>query len=195
MKKNHILRIVDEHRLDKISKEQYKNLITIPTFGKDSVAYNYNYSAQITPNLAKQVVVAAQAINNGGEPVDGGLKSFPDEVLSYNYLNGGVTDRFVDIYSRPEVDKDDNKEDIWSGKYQKLFDHLNKVYSLKFEDDTVNTSLDFTKAYIDRQQIRKNFIPSKSATILMPLSLTIRLDGISGIRPYNAFKILIIGYL
>ena len=63
------------------------------------------------------------------------------------------------------------------------------MYRLKFENDNVFTSLNFTKAYIDRQQIRKNFIPSKSATILMPLALTIRLDGITGIRPYNAFKI------
>ena len=186
-KNNHVLRVVDEHRLKSFNNTN--DLITIPVFGKNSVALNYNYSAQITNNLAKQVVIAAQAINNEGQDTNGGLKAFPDEVLSYNYLNGGVTDRFVDIYSRAEVVKDEKIEDIWIGKYQKLFDHITDVYRFKFEDDNVFNSLNFTKAYIDRQQIRKNFVPSKAATILMPLSLTIRLDGITGIRPYNAFKI------
>ena len=186
-KNNHVLRVVDEHRLKSFNNTD--DLITIPVFGKNSVALNYNYSAQISNNLAKQVVVAAQAINNEGQDTNGGLKAFPDEVLSYNYLNGGVTDRFVDLYNRAEVVKDEVIEDIWIGKYQKLFDHITDIYRLKFENDNVFTSLNFTKAYIDRQQIRKNFIPSKSATILMPLALTIRLDGITGIRPYNAFKI------
>jgi hypothetical protein len=186
-KNNHVLRVVDEHRLKSFNNTD--DLITIPVFGKNSVALNYNYSAQISNNLAKQVVVAAQAINNEGQDTNGGLKAFPDEVLSYNYLNGGVTDRFVDLYNRAEVVKDEVIEDIWIGKYQKLFDHITDIYRFKFENDNVFTSLNFTKAYIDRQQIRKNFIPSKSATILMPLALTIRLDGITGIRPYNAFKI------
>jgi len=186
-KNNHILRVVDEHRLKSFNNTE--DLITIPIFGKDSVALNYNYSAQITPNLAKQVVVAAQAINNEGQDTNGGLKAFPDEVLSYNYLNGGVTDRFVDIYNTGNTTNDDSLVDVWTGKYQKLFDHLTNIYRLKFNEESVHISLDFTKAYIDRQQIRKNFVPSKAATILMPLSLTIRLDGITGIRPYNAFKI------
>ena len=186
-KNNHVLRVVDEHRLKSFNNTE--DLITIPIFGKNSVALNYNYSAQITPNLAKQIVVAAQAVNNEGQDVSGGLKAFPDEVLSYNYLNGGVTDRFVDIYNTGNTTNDDKIVDIWIGKYQKLFDHLTDVYRLKLNEESINISLDFTKAYIDRQQIRKNFVPSKAATILMPLSLTIRLDGITGIRPYNAFKI------
>jgi hypothetical protein len=186
-KNNHILRVVDEHRLKTFNNTE--DLITIPIFGKDSIALNYSYSAQITNNLAKQVVIAAQAINNEGQDTNGGLKAFPDEVLSYNYLNGGVTDRFVDIYNTANANKDDQEVDIWRGKYQKLFDHLSEVYRLEFSDKVVQVSLDFTKPYIDRQQIRKNFVPSKAATILMPLALTIRLDGITGIRPYNAFKI------
>ena len=186
-KNNHILRVVDEHRLKSFNSTD--DLITIPIFGKDSVALNYDYSAQISNNLAKQVVIAAQSINNEGQDTEGGLKAFPEEVLSYNYLNGGVTDRFVDIYNTSNANKEKDLIDIWTGKYQKLFDHLSEVYMLKFSDSVVQISLDFTKPYIDRQQIRKNFVPSKAATILMPLALTIKLDGITGIRPYNAFKI------
>ena len=187
--KNHILRVVDEHNINNL-KYGSKELITIPSFGKNSIAYEYNYVSQISPKIATQIVIASQALNDEGSGIDGGLKSIPEEIMSYSFFNGNVIDRFNSVYNKPiNYNDDTDKLDKWKGKYEKLFDHLCNVYSLDFTADQPNVSIDFTKAYIDRQQISKNFDPTKNATTLMPLSLTIRLDGLSGIRPYSAFKI------
>ncbi len=187
--KNHILRVVDEHNINNL-KYGSKELITIPSFGKNSIAYEYNYVSQISPKIATQIVIASQALNDEGSGIDGGLKSIPEEIMSYSFFNGNVIDRFNSVYNKPiNYNDDTDKLDKWKGKYEKLFDHLCNVYSLDFTADQPNVSIDFTKAYIDRQQISKNFDPAKNATTLMPLSLTIRLDGLSGIRPYSAFKI------
>ena len=187
--KNHILRVVDEHNINNL-KYGSKELITIPSFGKNSIAYEYNYVSQISPKIATQIVIASQALNNEGSGIDGGLKSIPEEIMSYSFFNGNVIDRFNSVYNNPiNYNDDTDKIDKWKGKYEKLFDHLCNVYSLDFTADQPSVSIDFTKAYIDRQQIAKNFDPAKNATTLMPLSLTIRLDGLSGIRPYSAFKI------
>jgi len=187
--KNHVLRVVDEHNINNL-KYNSKELITIPSFGKNSIAYEYNYVSQISPKIATQIVIASQALNDEGSGIDGGLKSIPEEIMSYSFFNGNVTDRFNSVYNKPISYKDDTDSiDKWEGKYAKLFDHLCNVYSLDFTANQQGVSIDFTKAYIDRQQISKNFDPAKNATTLMPLSLTIRLDGLSGIRPYSAFKI------
>ena len=187
--KNHILRVVDEHNINNL-KYGSKELITIPSFGKNSIAYEYNYVSQISPKIATQIVIASQAVNDEGSGIDGGLKSILEEIMSYSFFNGNVIDRFNSVYNKPiNYNDDTDKIDKWKGKYEKLFDHLCNVYSLDFTADQPSVSIDFTKAYIDRQQISKNFDPAKNATTLMPLSLTIRLDGLSGIRPYSAFKI------
>jgi len=180
--KNHVLRVVDENKIEKITQDK---LLEIPTFGKNSVAYEYSYSSQITPNLAKQVIVAAQAIDSDG------LKNFPDDVLSYNKLNGGVVDRFIGktVPSVEDTTNDKTNDITYNGKYQKLFDHIMSIYAGKFHSETTDTAFNLTKPYRDRQQISKNVDKNLNATILMPLSPTLKIDGIAGIRPYNAFKI------
>jgi len=187
--KNHVLRVVDEHNIDNLKYNSDK-LVTIPVFGKKSIAYDYSYASQISPGIATQIVIASQAINNEGAGNGGGIKSIPEEIMTYSLFNGNVTDRFNSIYNKP-IDYNDDTDNIdkWNGRYQNLFDHLCKIYSLNLSARTPDISVDLTKAYIDRQQISKNFDPNKNATKVMPITLTIKLDGLSGIRPYSAFKI------
>ena len=69
-----VLRIVDEKVSKKVTEE---NLLELKTFGKNSTVYDSSYSSAITPKLASQIVIATQAATKGG------IKDFPEDVLSY----------------------------------------------------------------------------------------------------------------
>ena len=145
--KNHILRVVDEHNINNL-KYNSDELITIPVFGQNSIAYDYSYISQISPKIATQIVVAAQAINNEGTGIDGGLKSIPEEIMTYSFFNGNVIDRFNSVYNKPIAYNDDTDNiDKWNGKYQKLFDHICNIYGLELSARTPGISIDLTKAY------------------------------------------------
>jgi hypothetical protein len=60
----------------------------VPIYGTKSIVYDYGFSSKITPKLASQIVIATQGLQNGG------IKGFPEDVLSYQKLNNDVRDRF-----------------------------------------------------------------------------------------------------
>jgi hypothetical protein len=61
-----------------------EKLLTIPNFGLKSTVYDYGFSSKITPKLASQIVIAAQARDTGG------VKTFSEDVLSYQSMNIGI---------------------------------------------------------------------------------------------------------
>ena len=69
---------------------------------KDGIelAYDSSYSSAITPKLASQIVIATQAIGSNG------IKDFSEDVLSYQYLNGHIKDRFS-TYKFPAVKEEE----------------------------------------------------------------------------------------
>ena len=189
-----VLRIIDEQIPDMpLVKE---NLVTLPTFGTTSITYDASYNSAITPKLASQIVIATQA--SGGE----GIKGFSEDVLSYQSLNGGVRDRFSSfkfpaISPTSQEEKNTAIED--AAKYQKslskLYDHFWQIYT--FEDDLAPKNCsNLRSSYIDlsnkKSKITNNNDPKqnqKKGSVLIPLEYSIRIDGMSGILPYNAFQI------
>ena len=93
-----ILRIVDEKVIDPQSLKE--NLVELPIFGLTSISYDSSYSSAITPKLAAQIVIATQAIGSNG------IKDFSEDVLSYQYLNGHIKDRFS-TYKFPAVKEEE----------------------------------------------------------------------------------------
>lgn len=206
-----VLRVIDLNHVPETLE-----YIEIPSFGKKSLAYEYNYSSKITKELAAQVVIASQA-------EDKGIENLPDDVLSYHRLNGGVTDRFTKSVTdsdnsntptstlsailsttataqtgtaQPTINfgspkkKDDSR--AIRGPLS-LYYQLYNIYSLA-EEGKINQSISdsLINMYSDRQmQSLNQSNPSTDKNhkigILMPLEMSITMDGISGILPYSAF--------
>lgn len=181
-----VLRIVDENVVEEITPEK---LLTIPNFGLKSTVYDYGFSSKITPKLASQIVIAAQAQDAGG------IKEFSEDVLSYMSLNLDVVDRFSRVKIPPVLPKQNSNEEE-TGKilktYQKLYDHIYYCYSIDNIVDLglkLNSINDLIKAYSDLQGINKKTLKKTAGTALIPLEFNLTMDGLAGVLPYNAFLI------
>jgi len=178
------IRIVDENKI--ISESESNEVIEIPNFGTNSLVYDFSFNTKISPQLSSQIVIAAQANKDD-------LKDFSEEVMTYQYLNRGVKDRLsktklpavnpkINITSSGEIDK---KPLI------KLFKYFFNVYN-NFENLSSNKISEMTNLYVDLQgRFEKNEIIDniKNPTRAIPIEYSIKMDGISGILPYNAFRI------
>jgi len=180
-----VIRIIDENYIETPTE---KELITIPNFGLKSIVYDYGFTSQITPKLASQIVIATQGLQNGG------IKNFPDDVLSYQKLNQNVRDRFSNTKQPsvvPSTSSNSQSEARYLKNLQILYNHIYNVYSNDAGKSLSTTTIsNLTNLYSDLQNKQKKLENLKgSANILIPIEFNITLDGISGILPYNAFKI------
>lgn len=172
---SHVVRIIDEHKTEQINK-----LIEIPNFGLKSLTYNYSFASQISPKLASQIVIASQGQN-------GGIKNFSEDVLTYQKINEGIRDRFasnIDPAIIPPSDgfrKNNAKKVLYN-----LFEHLYNIYAL---DNPIasNSISNLINTYTDLLGKHMKYYPNKASTLLIPLTLDLEIDGITGIMPYNAF--------
>jgi len=193
-----ILRIVDEKVHNKVEEN---DILELKTFGKNSTVYDSSYSSAITPKLAAQIVIATQALTKGG------IKDFPEDVLSYTSLNDNTKDRFS-VYKYPPVlteygEEQQKKADLKRDKeilasLRRLYDHIFYVYTKDYYKTfgNVNKQIcqDMVQPYLTLcgQKEKQQPIGGEVVTpkhVLIPLEYTITMDGISGILPYNVFKI------
>ena len=181
-----VLRIVDENVVEPLIPEK---LLTIPNFGLKSTVYDYGFSSKITPKLASQIVIAAQARDTGG------AKTFSEDVLSYQSMNIGIVDRFSTT-KIPAVIAKQNSDDDETGKtlktYQKLYDHIYYCYSAD-DKSTIGLKLSSISSLINTfsslQGINKKTLQKTAGTTLIPLEFNLTMDGIAGVLPYNAFLV------
>jgi hypothetical protein len=174
---SNVVRIIDEHK----TQDSIKELLTIPNFGLGSIAYDYSFSSNIDPKTAAKIVIAT-----GGE--NGGIKDFAEDVLTYQQLNKNVRDRFAQII-HPSLPAPNNfyEETLTALKSsQKLFDQIFYVYSLGQILDE-NTTANIINAYQDASNTNQKYYKDKATTLLIPLDISLKIDGITGILPYNAF--------
>tara|TARA_R110002020_G_scaffold56402_8_gene156121 strand:- start:4813 stop:7233 length:2421 start_codon:yes stop_codon:yes gene_type:complete len=184
-----VLRVIDENHISTGTEDiEY---MTIPPFGTESIAYDYSYSSKISKNLASQIVIASQAQSDD-------IEDFPEDVLSYFKLNGGVSDRFTGKIKPPVVKPTTPTTATESElrSLQNLYDQLYNNYSIPFGTKTANKGISqsLVNLYASLQQEFKNkkciSVGSKNsfqAGVLIPLEMSITIDGMSGILPYNAF--------
>jgi hypothetical protein len=175
---SHVVRIIDEHKTENFEKE----LLTIPNFGLESVTYDYAFSSNIDPKLAAKIVIATQGQN-------GGIKDFSEDVLTYQRLNIDIRDRFAPQIKPalpPSKSNQIQNKQEQTKVAQKLFDHLYRIYSL---DELVDPSTmsNLLKTFNDTSNIQQKYYKDKNSTLLIPLDISLKIDGITGILPYNAF--------
>jgi hypothetical protein len=124
------IRIFDDRVIPDYKYETSKYL-TIPVLGKNSVVYNFSYTSKISPQMATQIVIAAQAQDKG---VQGNKDS-----LSFSHLNEGLTNRLSP--SRVESVTDLNEENTINNnisKYIELRNHIEGIYNGISAIDLVN---------------------------------------------------------
>ena len=170
------LRVVDQNYVPNDVK-----YLEMPVFGLKSIAYDYNYSSKISKELASQIVIGSQASQE--------IKKFPDDILSFNKLNDGVVDRFTDKIETP-TQEPTTEEEIQSLRApQSLFDQLYNTFSLS-SDEPISTGVSNSLInYYNTLQIKyiNKAGSDEQQTILIPIEMSVTIDGIGGILPYNAF--------
>jgi len=184
-KDSNCIRIIDENKInDSLEKTP---AIEINNFGTNSTVYDYSFNSKITPKMAAQIVIAAQAS-------DEGLEEFAEEVLSFQHLNKGIKDRLgarkIPGISINEKLAEDPKVEVQP--QVKLFKHFYNIYTfekLKLEtiDELTTLYADLQKRYDNKLTIDPN--TDKKPTAAIPIEYSIKMDGISGILPYNIFRI------
>ena len=114
------IRIFDDRVIPDFKYETDKYL-EIPVLGKNSIAYNFSYTSKISPQMAKQIVIAAQA-------QDKGVKGNKDS-LSFSHLNGGLTNRLSPVRVEAAEDLNSKKPDESTlSKYLELRAQLEAIY-------------------------------------------------------------------
>lgn len=115
------IRIFDDRIIPNFKYETSKYL-TIPVLGKNSIVQNFSYTSKISPQMATQIVIAAQAQDKGVQ----GSK----DALSFSHLNEGLENRLSP--SRVESVTDLNGENNFNNtisKYLELKRYLELIYA------------------------------------------------------------------
>ena len=110
--------------------------------------------------------------------------------LSYQKLNWDVLDRFSEIKYVDQLTTNNKKSPLSDNRKSlyNLYKHIKSVYFLNVNIKEEEVP-DYTKLYSDVQNLVIKTIKGKSGTLLIPLEYDITMDGISGVLPYNAFKV------
>lgn len=94
----------------------------IPVLGKNSLVYNFNYTSKISPQLATEIVIAAQAQN---KEILGSK-----DALAFSHLNKGLTNRLspTRVESVTELNQNATLNKTLN-KYIELRNFINDIYS------------------------------------------------------------------
>ena len=133
------VRIFDDKRTSSPLKPGAPSPYTvIPVLGKNSLAYNFSYTSKISPNMASQIVIAAQA-----QPVGLG-----EEALAFSHLSNGLFNRLSPARSTSTSDENqlavDNDTQSAEDRYVELRDFIENIYSaqnsgeLTADEETAN---------------------------------------------------------
>jgi hypothetical protein len=122
------VRIFDD-RITQLSNKnvQINSYIILPILGKNSIVYNFNYTSKISPNMASQIVISAQA-------QDGGVKTNKD-ALSFSHLNEGLINRLSPTRINPteelNTNNSENVDDDSEDRFIELRDFIKDLYNGK----------------------------------------------------------------
>jgi hypothetical protein len=122
------VRIFDDKRNTKPLKPGTPTPYTvIPVLGKNSLVYSFNYTSKISPNMASQIVIAAQA-----QPIG-------EEALAFSHLSNGLINRLSPARSTSTSDENQTavEEDTQSteDRYIELRKFIENIYNAQGTGD------------------------------------------------------------
>jgi len=141
-----------------------------------SFVKNISLNSQLSPNLASQIAIGAQASTGKGR--------VPQKSLTFSSWNKGAKDRMIPdkFFSSQNTSNEDEK--MTEEDFQSLNDFLNdQQYWSPQSTDYVSSFLPIYKKYIStefKNQIFSSFIP---------INLAMEMEGLSGMRIYQKYSI------
>ena len=114
------VRIFDDKRISKPLKVGESPYDVIPVLGKNSLAYSFNYTSKIAPNMASQITIAAQAQPEG----------VGEEALSFSHLTKGLINRLSPIIISSTSEENNAKEGEAITDEQRFIESRNFVESI-----------------------------------------------------------------
>lgn len=114
------VRIFEDRRSTKPLKEGESPYTVIPVLGKDSLAYSFNYTSKIAPNMAAQITIAAQAQPEG----------VGQEALSFSHLTKGLINRLSPIIISSTSEANNNLEDEALSSEQRFIESRNFIEAI-----------------------------------------------------------------
>lgn len=124
------IRIFDDRRITKpLKSAEVSPYTVIPVLGKDSLAYNFNYTSKVSPNTATMVVISSQAEPTG--------VNISNEALAFSKLREGLTNRLSPVRidaaqaSTPVEQTDAEKKaekEAKDANYIELRNHIKDIY-------------------------------------------------------------------
>lgn len=169
--------IVDRKYMQRISSA---NIPEINVIGVGSVVKSFNLTSLLSPQISRMVAIGSQVSGT-----DLGL-----EATAFKKLNEGLRDSVVKTRAVGDLSKD-NAEAERNDRNQLILARLNEYltrlyqYKLYVPDDVENIILDYTT--YSREILGQEDKPEYS--FILPFELTMVLEGISGFRIMESFKI------
>ena len=194
-----ILHNKDTNRIEIISEtpttSTSNQLSTINTFGvtstEGSFVRNLSLDSELSDKYASQISIGAQ--NNGSSP--------QSNSLSFSTYNKGLIDRIMPVKTSKGTFKSQNSTgddistlnnkltwgDVWNDETSAIFSN---VYVEYIADDQTLTSLkdlnNNISKFISGDLTQKKLSPPPT---FLPFNLKLEMDGLSGVKIYDSFKI------
>lgn len=186
---SNVVRIIDStFNADKITKD---NLLTIELSGTKSIVRNYTMESSVYPTMANMITISA-GVNSGGET---GINT-----STFDIFNKGLSDRIIKQKIEPESNTSNSVDKIIDKATQnaKTIEDVLGQYVTKLNQNDMFISLDYgnvpqaLKELISleiqlQSQVNGNDLHSSAG--ILPIKLKIIMDGISGFKVGDCFKV------
>jgi len=163
---------------------QNANISELPIFGKKSIAKSIELRTDISSKLGSMIAISA----NSDPSRQVGLSR---DASSFGFVNTDFQDRFISIATDIYMDKkqQNSTKNTAIVNEAKMFDeYIKSIY--KYADSYDESKISFaTNYYIQKMSILKNKELATRASAMIPVSLNISLDGISGLQMTQLFTI------
>jgi len=154
----------------------------LPIFGKKSIARSIELRTDISSKLGSMIAISA----NSNIKKQVGLST---DASSFGFINTDFKDRFIPIIT--DTSGAIKKGDVTSAaisEAEKFDSYIKSIYSESGKYDA--SAIGFaTNYFIQKMSILKNEEPATRASAMIPVSLNISLDGISGFQMTQLFTI------
>jgi hypothetical protein len=160
------------------------NTSQLPIFGKNSIARSIELRTNISNKLGSMLAISANS--SVSKQV-----SLSTDASSLGYLNTDFKDRFVrsslDI-QQIGIEKRDSENTAQIEAAIKFDDHVKSIYTF-YNTFSTNAIGSATNYYIQKMSIVKNRESGTVASAIIPVSLNVSMDGISGIQMTQLFTV------